>query len=99
MAALMERAAESKLPAVANQYQTKELRLLIALCRVMQQHVGDAPFYLASTSVDRLLGLQGDRMRAWRWLKGLVRDGVLAEVDKGDPKKRQAASYRYIGGD
>jgi hypothetical protein len=99
MAALMKRATETTLPAVANEYQTKELRLLIGLCCVLQHHVGDKPFYLATTSVDRLLGLRGDRMRAWRWLQGLVRDGVLVEVEKGDPKKRQAASYRYIGGE
>ena len=35
-------------------------------------------------------------MRAWRWLQGLVRDGVLELIDRGDPKKRIPATFRYL---
>ena len=97
MTMLLERAKKTELPAVATDYQSPEIRLLIALCRELQRESGDEPFYLSTATVDRLFGLNGNRMRAWRWLQGLVRDGVLAEVEKGDPVSRRASRFRYLG--
>jgi hypothetical protein len=81
-------------PAAALQYRSPKPRLLIALCRELQQEAGDGPFFLATTTVEKLLG--PNRMRAWRWLQGLVRDGVLNVVDRGDGAKRMPARFRYV---
>lgn len=97
-AILLERARQDELPEVALLYQSAEVRLLVALCRQLQREVGNAPFYLATSIVAKVLNLTGKnpRMRAWRWLQGLVRDGVLEQIDSGDPDKRIAAHYRYL---
>jgi hypothetical protein len=94
MTMLLERARQAEPPAVALQYRSPETRLLIALCRELQREVGDQPFFLATTTVEKLFGL--NRMRAWRWLQGLVRDGVLEAVDPGDSAKRVPARFRYL---
>ena len=36
-------------------------------------------------------------MLAWRWLRGIVRDGVLDPADPGNTEERLAASFRYLG--
>jgi hypothetical protein len=100
MVMLLERAKRS-LPKVAGEYRSPEVQLLVGLCRELQREAGDGPFFLATSTAARVLGLtdrngKPDRKRAWRWLQGLVRDGVLQLVDRGDPDKRIAASYRYV---
>jgi hypothetical protein len=95
MTMLLERAKQAEPPAVALQYRSPETRLLIALCRELQQEVGDEPFFLATTTIEKLLGL--NRMRAWRWVQGLARDGVLECVDRGSPEKRRPGRFRYLG--
>lgn len=83
------------MPAAAKQYSTPEVRLLVGVCRELQREAGDEPFFLATTTLERLLGL--NRMRAWRWLDGLVRDGVLDVIERGDPRTRRASRFRYLG--
>lgn len=95
MTILLERAKQAEPPAVAREYQSPETRLLIALCRELQREAGDQPFFLATTTIEKHLGL--DRMRAWRWLQGLVRDGVLECVDPGSSKQRRPGQFRYLG--
>jgi hypothetical protein len=95
MTMLLERARQRELPEVALQYRSPETRLLIALCRELQQEVGDEPFFLATTTIEKLFGL--NRMRAWRWLQGLVRDGVLECVDHGSSEERRPGRFRYLG--
>ncbi len=95
MTLILERAKRAPVPAIANEYETADMRLLIVLCRELQREAGENPFFLASTMAAELLGWKP--MRAWRYLDGLVRDGVLALVSKGDWKARKASSYRYLG--
>jgi hypothetical protein len=95
MTMLLERARQRELPEVALQYHAPETRELIALCRELQQEVGDEPFFLATTTIEKLFGL--NRMRAWRWLQGLVRDGVLECVDRGNSEERRPGRFRYLG--
>ena len=94
MTEMLERAKTMQLPAVATLYESEEVRLLVALCRELQREAGDQPFYLSSGKVDELFNLNGDRMRAHRWLKGLCLDGVLELVQKGNQVK--ANRYRYV---
>jgi hypothetical protein len=80
---LLERARQAEPPAAASQYRSPKTRLLIALCRQLQQEAGDGPFFLSTTTVEKLLG--PNRMRAWRWLQGLVRDraGMTSAISGG----------------
>ncbi len=96
MTEILERANTNELPAVAFEYETPELRLLIGLCRELQQHAGDEPFFLSTHKAGELLGGL-PAMTLWRWLNGLCRDDVLLLVTKGD--RHRASEYRYIGGD
>jgi hypothetical protein len=95
MTMLLERARRRELPEVALQYHAPETRELIALCRELQQEVGDEPFFLATTTIEKLFDL--NRMRAWRWLQGLARDGVLECVDRGSSEERRPGRFRYLG--
>ena len=97
MAAILETVKQKALPAAAAQYETPEVQLLVGLCKQLQAQAGDKPFFLAAGTINELFGLEGDRMRAWRWLRLLVLDEVLVEVQKGD--RRHASSFRYVGGD
>lgn len=96
MTMVLERVRRNDLPAVAMEYHSPEVRFLIAVCRELQKEAGEAPFYLATSTVAKLLSLE-HRMQAHRWLDGLVRDGVLELVERGDPKKRIASRFRYLG--
>jgi hypothetical protein len=98
MTALLENAKAADMPACAMQYETEEVRLIIKLCRELQRHAGDAPFFLSVSMVNDLILKAGEnRMRGWRILRGLVFDGVLEVVEKGTATKRQASSFRYRG--
>jgi len=97
MTALWDRATQSEPPQIAKRYGSPDMRLLVAFCRELQRETGDEPFYLATTIVDERFRLNGNRMRAWRWLDGLVRNGVLERVERGDPARRIAARFRYLG--
>ena len=91
MTAILERARAADPPTVATQYGSDEIRLLVALCRELQREVDDGPFYLATTTVAKLFGLRDskgnwNRMRAWRWLQGLVpADAAVSVTVEANP--------------
>ena len=91
----LERARVAPDPAVALDYDSDDTRLLIRLCRELQQSSGDAPFFLACRTAAVACGL--DHMSASRRLSMLVADGVLELVENGTLSKRKAARYRYVG--
>ena len=96
---IFEQAKRSNPPAAAMRYEQSGLRQLVTLCRELQRHAGDGPFYLGCRTAGRLLGV--DHTRAWRWLFLLKADGVLHESEKGEiaGKRYRATRYRYIGDD
>ncbi len=97
MTQLLERAAQASLPAVAMNYNSGKVRLLIALCRELQREAGEEPFFLSARTVAGLFDITP--IQASRWLNGLARDEVLLPVSKGDYRTRRATEWRYIGGD
>ncbi len=95
MATIFKRACSEGLPPESDQFEQPELQLLIGLCRELQREAGDGPFYLSCRTAGRLLGV--NHTTANRWLFLLVKDGVLAEIEKGDHRKRRASRFRYLG--
>lgn len=96
MIAILERAKHSPPPAVAQNYEGDGLRLLVAICRELQNVSGNKPFYLACRTAATLLDLgENGHVKAWRWLTLLVHDGVIEAVKRGERGKRRASRFRY----
>jgi hypothetical protein len=89
------KALAGPLPPEANRYREMGMRRLVALCRVLQQRAGDAPFFLAREDAGGLLGVTGGA--AGRKLRRLVTDGVLELVRRGNSLTHRASEYRYGG--
>lgn len=89
---------ESDLPAAAEQYEQRELRLLVGLCWELQCRTGvGQPFFLACRTASGLLGV--DHSTASRWLRGLKRDEIIRLAEPGSRRDRKAHRYRYVAGD
>jgi len=92
-------AEKQPLPTIALQYDSPEIRRLIRLLKTLQDRAddqGDDRFYLSGDVAARLLGMSRDR--SFRYLKGLIREGVLELVAHHVPLKR-ARRFRYLGDD
>lgn len=89
----VRQAAESRLPACANQYESASVRLLVGLCANLAALRRNRLFFLSSHDVGDRLGVQP--AKAWRYLNMLRVDGVIALVRRGNP--RVANRYRWIG--
>lgn len=91
-------AAAPPLPAAAVAYARQEVRQLVALCRQLQLLRGDQPFFLGCRDAAEAIGCD-DPGTAWRWLKMLVADGLLVEVERGIPHKGsgKATAWQYFG--
>jgi hypothetical protein len=101
MVAVLERAKAATPPRAAAQYESPGVRLLVSLCRELQRMAGDQPFFLGCRTAAGLLGLKNrngedDHVTAWRWLRLLMHDKIIEEVEKGDRAKRRASRYRYL---
>jgi hypothetical protein len=91
--AIVERARRN-IPREAQKYEQPALRLLVSICRELQQAVGDADFYLATRTAGGVLGV--DHVQAWRWLFLLQQEQIIRETQKGTTQR--ASRFRYIGG-
>jgi hypothetical protein len=100
MAKIFEKAISLEPPkiAVENYPDHDKLKILVSLCRELQQAAGNDPFYLSVRTAGRLLNVTP--MTANRWLFLLLSDGVLKLISKGGTADtvRQASRYRYVGG-
>ncbi len=70
-------------------------RQLIELCRLLQQRKPKEPFFLACRTVGMLAGIS--HVSAAKWLRLLVRQGVLERVSIGSLESRHANEYKYLG--
>lgn len=64
---------------------------LVRLCKALQSHEGDAPFFISARQAGEVLGVHFTD--ASKMLSALVADGVLTLVSKGAGKV--ASRYRY----
>tara|TARA_Y100001933_G_scaffold264699_1_gene331921 strand:+ start:37639 stop:38802 length:1164 start_codon:yes stop_codon:yes gene_type:complete len=79
-------------PVCTAEYGERTTRL-IKLCRVLQQHSGNRPFFLSARAVSPLLGT--NRTDAANQLKMLCVDGILERKTKGHTGV--ASEYIYLG--
>lgn len=93
---LLNQVEVNNMPEAAQDYEQVEIHRLIAMCRELQRLAGDGPFYLACRTAGRLLEVGHDT--AARWLKLLVMDEILDEVEKGGQPGTayKASRYRYL---
>lgn len=92
--AALERATARPLPPQATRYNSPLLRRLVAVCYHLQTLQGDSPFFLSVRAAAKVMGL-ANLNKASSLLSGLVRDGILTEVEKGQQGGRRATRYRF----
>jgi hypothetical protein len=82
-------------PPEANRYQKAGLKRLVSVCHQLQLLAGEAPFFLSVRDAASILGTTKlETVSAF--LAGLVRDGVLREVEKGKLEGRRASRFKYV---
>ena len=93
---LLEQVEVIDMPEAAQDYEQAEIFRLIAMCRELQRLAGDGPFFLGCRTAGQLLSVGHDT--AARWLKLLVLDEILKEVEKGGQPGTayKASRYRYL---
>ncbi len=95
LASVLESAKRSE-PPEASRYHVPGLRLLVALCKALQDAKGDRPFFLGCRSAGKLLDVPFQR--AAKWLRRLTHDGIIELVTKGSKATGMASEYRFIAG-
>jgi hypothetical protein len=92
----MERVAAMPRQAAAGQFLKKQIKVLVAICKVLQQAAGKGrAFYLDCRTAGELIGV--DYKTAWSWLRLLCRHKVLKLAKTGSQAGRRANEYRYVG--
>ena len=79
------------LPPEADYFESDPPRRLVGLCKILQEHAGDAPFFLACRKAASAIGLA--HTEAANYLSALVGVGLLTEISKG--KGARASRYRF----
>ena len=95
LASARQQLSEGNLPGCAGEYESEGVRLLVAMCAALAALHPERHFFLSSHHAGRLLGVA--QAQAYRWIRMLVADKVLAVIKPGDEYK--ATRYRFIGGD
>jgi hypothetical protein len=79
----------------SKRFTNSKIVFLINVCFHLQNISGDAPFFLAARSAQKILQAKS-LPRAAEILNGLVVEGLLHVVTKGTPGGRKATRYRFI---
>lgn len=82
------------LPPQAERYASPKLKRLVAVCYHLQSLQRHSPFFLGVRDAAKIGGARG-LPQALAWLAGLVRDGILTEVEKGKRGGRRATRFRF----
>ena len=102
LAEAIRRADANPPPPQATRYGNLEIRRLVAACYHLQVLQGSSPFILSVRDAARILRMKNfDRAnldRANNVLHGLITDGVLMLVQKGQRAGRRAARFRFNSG-
>jgi len=90
----IRRADSEAAPSLANRYTSPKIKRLLAVCYQLQTCVGDGDFFLSVRDAARILD-EKQLKKASAILAGLVRDGVLQEINKGTPGSGKATRFRF----
>lgn len=95
---ILERAKSAEPPTEAMIFEQPKARLLVSVCRELQEDSGDAPFFLGCRTAGRLVGV--DHVAAWRWLDLMQCAGLLTLVERGRKCRGRniASKFYYVGG-
>ena len=88
----IRRADASPMPPQSARYTSPKIKRLVAVCYHLQLLQVNSPFFLGVRNAAKIGGAKG-LPQASAWLAGLVRDGVLIEVEKGTRKR--ATRFRF----
>ena len=70
-----------------------EIRLVIGFCVELQRNAGDAPFFLSCRTLQKFLNHETHTTAA-HWLRALVADEFLDEIEKGNATTGRASRYK-----
>ncbi|HMC65762.1 MAG TPA: bifunctional DNA primase/polymerase [Gemmataceae bacterium] len=79
----------------ASIYDDSAMRLLVALCLVLQRHHGERPFFLSCRVASEAIGVGRTTVAAM--LKTLAFDGIIEAVAPANREARKAAEWRFVG--
>lgn len=88
----IQRADASPFPEQAARYSSPKIKRLVAVCFHLQMMQGTSPFFLSVRAAAKITQARG-LMQASAWLNGLVRDGVLLEVERARASARLASGF------
>ena len=74
-------------------FDTPEMRFVIGFCVELQRNAGNAPFFLSCRTVQKFLN-HTSHTTAANWLRALVADGFMEELEKGNQRTGKASRYR-----
>jgi hypothetical protein len=81
-------------PQEAERCSSPKIKRLITVCYYLQILAGDNPFFIGVRDAAKILGIKS-KFQAAAVLSGLVHDGILREVEKGEQGGRRATRFRY----
>lgn len=90
----IRRADNNPLPPQADRYPSTGIKRLVAVCSHLQILAGDNPFFISVRDAAKIVGVKS-KFAASAMLAGLVRDGILTEVEKGIPGGNLATRFRF----
>jgi hypothetical protein len=88
----IRRADASPMPPQSARYNSPKIMRLVAVCYQLQLLQGKSPFFLGVRDAAQIMGIK-NLHQANAILGGIVRDGVLNEVEKGTRKR--ATRFRF----
>ena len=88
-------AAKMPTPTCGLIYDDSALRLLVAMCLVLQRHHGERPFFLSCRVASEAIGVGRTTVAAM--LKTLAFDGIIEAVAPANREARKAAEWRFVG--
>lgn len=90
------RAESESLPSCASNYSSSSIKRLIAVCYQLHALQSGSPFFLSARDAAKIAGTASPTIGN-QLLRGLVRDGVLVEVQKGVSGGRHATRFTIPG--
>ena len=94
MTALLEKAMEREVPDCAKQFDSPKLRLLVSICRELQQVTEGDTFFLSCRMAASLVDVEFPK--ASQWLRVLPKFNILELANQGQLAGRKASEYRYL---